>query len=440
MAGLGMVTPRAKRPRRESSGDPGVSATTAGARQRAKSRQRERERREHCPLRGWDPWERVPCPSLAPVTPRKGRLAKLCLKGERWWPPSAAPCPGERGERVPRGVTPAWGRGGCAGLCRQDPSVPQSLRAPRCSPAIRVPTSRGSPWTSARTPLPPACEYAGGGPRSPPALLHRRPPAFLRPGWSLRSRCLAGMVPGRPAARRTAPSSWSWRGPWSAPPCLPAGGGALRPPSPRSSRETPTRWVPVYVKLRPHVQQFLESLSKTYEIFIFTTAKQDYTDKVLDVLDPKKKLIRHCLSQRDCLCARGCYWKDLTRLGRDLAKTVALDHTIQGFPAQVPAALALTERAIRVSQPGSTTAATAPPWPALAFSPQAANWIPVPRWWGDPRDEELLRLTPLLGQLGRAVRTRGLRGDTGPLGSWGRDDVRTEIRQRFPHHGLPAED
>uniref|UniRef100_A0A8B9MH06 Mitochondrial import inner membrane translocase subunit TIM50 n=1 Tax=Accipiter nisus TaxID=211598 RepID=A0A8B9MH06_9AVES len=58
------------------------------------------------------------------------------------------------------------------------------------------------------------------------------------------------------------------------------------------------------------------------QIFIFTTAKRDYAEKVLDVLDPKKKLI----SRTDCLCARGSYWKDLTRLGRDLAKTVALDH------------------------------------------------------------------------------------------------------------------
>ncbi|NXX79721.1 CTL2A protein, partial [Urocolius indicus] len=105
--------------------------------------------------------------------------------------------------------------------------------------------------------------------------------------------------------------------------------------------------------------------------FIFTTAKKDYAEKVLDVLDPKRKLIRHCLSQRDCLCAHGCYWKDLTRLGRDLAKTVALDHSIQGFPEQ------------------------------------AANWILVPRWCGDSRDEELLRLTPLLGRLSRAVRSRG---------------------------------
>jgi len=28
------------------------------------------------------------------------------------------------------------------------------------------------------------------------------------------------------------------------------------------------------------------------QIFVFTTAKQDYAEKVLEVLDPKKKLIR----------------------------------------------------------------------------------------------------------------------------------------------------
>ncbi|NWR93246.1 CTL2B protein, partial [Furnarius figulus] len=111
---------------------------------------------------------------------------------------------------------------------------------------------------------------------------------------------------------------------------------------------------------------------------IYTTAKQDYAKKLMDVLDPRKKLIRRCLSQSDCVCSRGCYWKDLTRLGRDLAKMVALDHTIQGFPAQ------------------------------------AANWISVPQWCGDPQDEELLRLIPLLGQLGQAVRTRGWGGDGCP--------------------------
>ncbi|XP_023798793.1 CTD small phosphatase-like protein 2 [Cyanistes caeruleus] len=139
----------------------------------------------------------------------------------------------------------------------------------------------------------------------------------------------------------------------------------------------------VHVKLRPHVQEFLESLSKTYEIFIYTTAKKDYAKKLLEVLDPKK-LIRCCLSQSDCVCSQGCYWKDLTHLGRDLAKTVALDHAMQGFPAQ------------------------------------AANWIPVPPWSGDLQDEELLRLIPVLEQLGQA------------------EDVRPEIQRRFPPQQLPA--
>ena len=229
----------------------------------------------------------------------------------------------------------------------------------------------------------------------------------------------------------------------------------------------------VHVKLRPHVQQFLESLSKTYEVPGAPTfpwglrgasgeplrqgggghtrlgqpvqgplpapldlhlhnceaglrrespgcaGPQEEADQVMALVKPgwgppawqglvptgSASPSRRCLSQRDCLCARGCYWKDLTRLGRDLAKTVALDHTIQGFPAQVPAAMDLG-RGFCVHRPtGSTTAAAAPPWPVFALSPQAANWIPVPRWWGDPRDEELPRLTPLLGQLGRAVRT-----------------------------------
>ncbi|NXS23188.1 CTSL2 protein, partial [Mystacornis crossleyi] len=126
--------------------------------------------------------------------------------------------------------------------------------------------------------------------------------------------------------------------------------------------------------------------------FIYTTAKQDYAKKLLEVLDPKKKLIRRCLSQSDCVCSQGCYWKDLTCLGRDLAKTVALDHTMQGFPAQVGGNPC-------VPGPGSSAAVRDP---NFSLSPQAANWIPVPQWCGDPQDEELLRLIPVLGRLGQA--------------------------------------
>ncbi|XP_042650168.1 CTD small phosphatase-like protein 3 [Tyto alba] len=277
MAGLGTVTPRAKRPRRESRGDLGLWVPRAGARQRAKSRQREGEQGEHHPLQGWDPWGRSLGPPLAPATPRKGQLVKLRLERERRRLASSLPCPEEREPVSPR-LQPRYKGAYFSGLptdeC-QDPAAPSLL-----VPAVPAP--------------------GRDGPRKTRSMPERTLVLELE-GTLVCSSVLA-----------------SWRRGTAATFTTDFQGDAYE----------------VHVKLRPHVQQFLESLAKTYEIFIFTTAKQDYAEKVLDVLDPKKKLIRHCLSQRDCLCAQGCYWKDLTCLGRDLAKTVALDHTIQGFPTQ----------------------------------------------------------------------------------------------------------
>lgn len=105
--------------------------------------------------------------------------------------------------------------------------------------------------------------------------------------------------------------------------------------------------------------------------------------------------------------------------------------------------------------PGGITVVTATRDQRSVSLPQAANWIPVPMWRGDPGDEELLRLIPLLGQLSRVVRSQeGAAGVGGSaLSSWGRvtwaapdpsplvqDDVRAEIRRRFPDRRLPTED
>ncbi|XP_071655602.1 CTD small phosphatase-like protein 2 [Patagioenas fasciata] len=358
MAGLGTVTPRAKRPRRDSSGDRGLSATRAGARQVTRSQQRERDRGQHYRLRGWDPQDSVPCSPWVPVTPGKGRLAKLRLQRGCHSLGSAPPCLGGCGECVPPtpGTITAWGKGGGGALgCAEGTPCPTEPITPPLQPQVYF---SGLPADECQDPavpslLVPTVPVLG---RDVPRRTRSTPGCTLvleLEGTLLCSSLLANQCQDAAATVTTVFQ--------------------------RDAYE-------VRVKLRPHVQQFLESLSKTYEIVIFTTAKQDYAKKVLDVLDPKKKLIRHCLSQQDCLCACGCYWKDLTCLGRDLAKTVALDHTIQGVTTQ------------------------------------AANWILVPRWWGDPRDKELLRLIPVLEQLGHA------------------DDVRPEIQRHFSHCRLPTRD
>lgn len=117
MAELGTVSPRAKRPRRDSSGDRRLSATRAGARRRTRSQQTEGERGQRYQLRGRDPWDSVPRSPLVPVTPGKGRLAKLRLQGGCHSPGSAPPGLGGCGECVPPGTIAAWGKGGCPELC-----------------------------------------------------------------------------------------------------------------------------------------------------------------------------------------------------------------------------------------------------------------------------------------------------------------------------------
>ena len=48
-------------------------------------------------------------------------------------------------------------------------------------------------------------------------------------------------------------------------------------------------------KIRPFCISFLKTLSKLFEIVIFTAASQDYADWILDVLDPSKEYIQHRL-------------------------------------------------------------------------------------------------------------------------------------------------
>ena len=55
--------------------------------------------------------------------------------------------------------------------------------------------------------------------------------------------------------------------------------------------------------VRPGTEEFLEQMSKYYEIVIFTAATQDYADWVLDKIDPE-----HHISHR--LYRQHAYAKD----------------------------------------------------------------------------------------------------------------------------------
>jgi Dullard-like phosphatase family protein len=115
--------------------------------------------------------------------------------------------------------------------------------------------------------------------------------------------------------------------------------------------------------IRPGMFEFLQKMNSIgYELVIFTAATQDYADWVIDQIDPDR-FIHHRLYRQHALPWGPLFAKDLSRLGRDLDRTLIIDNVQENF----------------MMQPN--------------------NGIFIATWYEDPQDTALFELMPMLEEL-----------------------------------------
>ena len=122
----------------------------------------------------------------------------------------------------------------------------------------------------------------------------------------------------------------------------------------------------VYVAYRPFVHEFFKFIAPLFECVIFTASVSIYCDPLMDSLDNTGSLGRLRLFREHCSYVQGSHVKDLNLVGRDLNDVVIIDNS------------------------------------PIAYLFQQRNAIPILSWFSDERDEELMKLLPVLAEIAKA--------------------------------------
>ena len=115
----------------------------------------------------------------------------------------------------------------------------------------------------------------------------------------------------------------------------------------------------IYVLVRPFAKEFLNNVSKYFEVVIFTASIPKYASPLLNILDTEKN-IKHRLYREDCTYINGLFIKDLKRLNRSLKDLIIVDNS------------------------------------PLAYAFNAENGLPIKTWYDNRNDTELKKILPLL--------------------------------------------
>jgi len=85
-------------------------------------------------------------------------------------------------------------------------------------------------------------------------------------------------------------------------------------------------------RIRPFLYHFLDLVKQYYELILFTAATREYADPILDVIEENKGYyFNHRLYRESCTIVDNNYMKEISRIGRDIKKTIIVDNMAQNF-------------------------------------------------------------------------------------------------------------
>ena len=88
------------------------------------------------------------------------------------------------------------------------------------------------------------------------------------------------------------------------------------------------------IMIRPFLYDFLKSIKKDFELIIFTAATQDYADPIINAIEKDEKYFDYRLYRIHTTIIDNDFVKDLSKLGRDLNKTIIVDNMKQNYKNQ----------------------------------------------------------------------------------------------------------
>ncbi|KAK7205309.1 NLI interacting factor, partial [Myxozyma melibiosi] len=115
-----------------------------------------------------------------------------------------------------------------------------------------------------------------------------------------------------------------------------------------------------YVHKRPYCDEFLQKVSKWYNLVIFTASVQEYADPVIDWLEQNRKYFKGRYYRQHCSFRSGGYVKDISVVEADLSKVMIIDNS------------------------------------PISYLLHEDNAIAIEGWINDPSDLDLLHLIPFL--------------------------------------------